>query len=113
MRKGAATYDGGSDLDLDDASEDEAREFRPRRSGHRRRHSPGLFWRTVRLIRLLVFVLPLSVLLLGSFVVDCRNRSGSAFLPDFIGRSACAREELTGHLSGLEQTMKTISQAFR
>lgn len=113
MRKGAATYDGGSDLDFDDEPADEARELRPRRSEHRPRNSPGLFWRTVRLIRLIVFLLPLSVLLLGSFLVDCRNRSGSTFLPDFVGRGACAREELTGHLSGLEQTMKTISQAFR
>lgn len=67
----------------------------------------------VRLIRLLVFFLPLSLLLIGSFLVDCRNRSGNGFLPDFVRASACAREDLTGRLSGLEETMRTISRALR
>lgn len=97
----------------DPADDDDVYEPRHRTTDDRPQRRPGLFWRVVRLIRLLVFILPLSLLLIGSFVVDCRNRSGTGFLPDVVRTSACAREDLVGRLSEMNETMRTISRAIR
>ena len=115
MRTSAATDRGGygDGYGRYDPDDDEPYGHRHPTSGDRPQRSPGLFWRMVRLVRLLVFILPLSLLLIGSFVVDCRNRSGTGYLPDFVRASACAREDLTGRLSGMEETMRTISRAIR
>ncbi|MBX9930439.1 MAG: hypothetical protein K2Y56_02690 [Methylobacterium sp.] len=112
MRRGAVRDDDEFDTtrshyrDEDDERRSPARRERPR-------SSPGLFVRMYRLVRFLVFILPLSVLLIGSFLVDCRNRSGSSFMPDVFRISACTREDLTGRLSTLEDTMRTLSRAIR
>ncbi|WP_375408184.1 hypothetical protein [uncultured Methylobacterium sp.] len=116
MRTSAAKDHGGSGGEYsryDPADDDDFYEHRHPTSGDRPQRPPGLFWRMVRLVRLLVFILPLSLMLIGSFVVDCRNRSGNGFLPDIVRASACAREDLTGHLSGMSETMRTISRAIR
>lgn len=95
----------------EDGDEDE----RPRRGRASGRPAPsvGAFGRMFRVVRFLVFILPLSLLLIGSFLVDCRDRSGRGFLPEIVRSSACARQDVMGHLSNLEETMRTVSKAIR
>lgn len=111
MRTSAAKDHGGSSSEYSryDPADDDFTEHRRPTSGDRPQRQPGLFWRTVRLVRLPVFILPLSLLLIGSFVVDCRNRSGTGFLPDFVRASACAREDLTGRLSAMADDLTRYS----
>ena len=79
----------------------------------RPRSSPGLFGRLFRLIRLLIFILPLTILLLGPYVVDCRSYSPNSILPDIVRTGACTRENLTGRFSAFEDTLRTVTRAIR
>ena len=109
-------------VDDDDGFEDAGSRYRGsaeddtgtrRGRSERRRSSPGLLGRLFRLVRLLVFILPLTMLLLGPFLVDCRSYSANSILPDFVRTGACARENLTGQLSSFEDTIRTVSRAIR
>ncbi|MDP4027026.1 hypothetical protein Q8W71_31030 [Methylobacterium sp. NEAU 140] len=95
----AATYRRDRDDDADEAWEDDryARE-RPRK---------GLFRRIYGLLKFALFVTPLALFLYGSFA-DCRARPAFTGWLDVIGAGACARNEIVGNASSMQDNFAIL-----
>ncbi|MCJ2012851.1 hypothetical protein [Methylobacterium sp. J-076] len=78
----------------------------PARRRPRRRTSP--FRRMVTLVKLALFLMPLGLFLFGNLFADCRARPSFADWASMLGASACARSEMIGNATSMQENFAAL-----